>query len=193
MNLSDRLWNTIFHPDLAMRQLSAEKPWGQSLILYVVILTFMMIINQGSIDLRPIEEALRLPAQFVWLFGLAGIIFSLLILFLSAGFFSLLSEIIYKHGNSLGLLAALCFSLLPGLFGSVLQYGSTIIGLDWLGAMFSSLSMIWVMVLQVIAVRAALDLSTGQALVIYFAPLLMLVFAVILFITLIFVSALSLL
>ncbi len=193
MNLTDLLWNTMFHPHLAMQKLAAEKPWGTSLILYVAVLTCMMIINQGAFELRPIEEALRLPAQYFWLFGLAVILFSLMVLFLSAGFFSLFSEIAYKRGNSLGLLATLSFAVLPSLLGSVLLYATTILGLDWLGAIITSISMIWVLVLQVIAVRAALDLSTGQALVVYFSPIIILAFTMILFTALIFTSSLSLL
>lgn len=193
MNLTELLWNTIFHPHLAMQKLAAEKPWGLSLILYVAVLTCIMIINQGALALRPIEEALRLPAQYLWLFGLVVIVFSLMVLFLSAGFFSLFREIAYKRGNSLGLLSTLSFAVIPGLLGSVLQYATTILGLDWLGAIINSIIIFWVLVLQVIAVRASLDLSTGQALVVYFAPMLILAFIMTLFTVLIFTYSISLL
>ncbi|HNX28152.1 MAG TPA: Yip1 family protein [Syntrophomonadaceae bacterium] len=193
MSFTDRLWNTIFNPDLAMRQLTAEKPLGQSLVLYIAVLTFIMIINQGVVALRPIEEALSLPAQYIWLLVCTGIILSLLGLFLGAGFLSLLSEIIYSRGNNMGLLVGLCFAVLPGLFGAVLQYVSMIIGLNWLGGTFSFISIIWVIVLQIIAVRAAFDLSTGQALIIYFSPFFILALTAIIFTGFILVSSLSLL
>lgn len=193
MSLTDYLWGTIFNPDTTMRQLVAEKPLGQGLTLYIAVLTIIMIINQGVDALRPIEEALSLPAQFIWLLGGIGIIFSLLILFLSAGFLSLLSEITYRRGNSLGLLVGLCFAILPGVFGPLLQYGLAIIGLNWLGVIFSTITMVWVVVLQIIAVRAAFNLSTGQALIIYFLPLLIFVITAIAVTSLILVSSLSIL
>ena len=172
-----------------MRQLAVEKPWGSSLILYLVAIVFIMIINQGILTLKPIGD---FPPQYTWLLGLTGIIFSLLILLVSAGFFSLFSEIIYKSGNSVGLLTALSFAILPGLLGAVLQYGSAIIGMEWLGAIISSISVIWVMILQVIAIKAALDLGTGQALLVYFAPVLVLTFAGILFIAFAMASSFAL-
>lgn len=191
MSLTDRLWGTIFEPDAAMRQIVAEKPLGQGLVLYIAVFAMVMIINQGVEALRPIEEVLSLPAQFIWLLGGIGIIFSLLILFLGAGFLSLLSEIIYSRGNSTGLLVGLCFAALPGVFGPLLQYGCAIIGLSWLGVIFYIITMIWVVVLQILAVRAAFNLSTGQALIIYFLPLLIFITAAIAVTCLILVSSLS--
>lgn len=190
MSLIDRLWGTIFNPDTTLRQLVAEKPLGQGIILYITVLIIIMIINQGVDALRPIEEALNLPAQFIWLLGSIGIIFSLFILLLSAGFLSLLSEIIYKRGNSLGLLVGLCFAALPGVFGPLLQYGSALLGLNWLGVIFSIITLVWVVILQIIAIRAALSLNTGQAMVIYFLPLLIFAITAIAVTSLILVSSL---
>ena len=188
--MTDHLWNTIFHPHLAMRQLADEKPWGSGLILYLGAVSFMMIINQGTLALKPIEA---FPWQHMWLLGLIGIIFSLLILLVSAGFFSLFSEIIYKRGNSLGLLTALSFAILPGLLGTVLNYGFVIMGMAWLGAIFSSLGVIWVLILQIMAIRAAMDLRTSQALLLYFTPLLIITFITVLFIAFALLSSLALL
>ncbi|NLB52691.1 MAG: hypothetical protein GX808_07110 [Syntrophomonadaceae bacterium] len=188
MSLTDRLWGVIFNPVATMRQLTVQKPLGEGIFLYAAVLSIVMVINQGIDMLRPIEEVLSVPTNFIWLLLAMGIIFSLFLLLISAGFLSLISEIIYKRGNSLGLLVGFCFSILPGAFGPLLQYGSVLMGLSWLGVFFSIISMTWVVVLQIIAVKTALSLSTRQALFLYFSPLLLLAVIAITF-TLLMVSS----
>lgn len=170
MDLTDRIWGVLFKPVPALQRITAERPVAQGLLIYIAVVALTIIINQGIQRFQPIEEMLNIPASFLWLFFILGIIFSLLFLLASAGFLSLVSEIIYKRGNSLGLLTGFCFAILPGALGALVQYGSLLLRIEWLGVLFSVIALLWAMVLQIIAVKTALNLSNGQALLIYFIP-----------------------
>jgi len=182
MDLVDRIWGIFLKPAAALEHITAKKPVQEGLLLYTAVVTLTIIINQGIQMLEPIEEMLNIPASFLWLFLILGIIFSLLFLLATAGFLSLISEIVYKQGNSLGLLAGLCFAILPGALGALLQYGSLLLGIEWLGVLFSVITLIWVIVLQIMAVKTALGLSNGQALLIYFMPPLIIAVMIIAFV-----------
>ena len=122
-----------------------------------------MIVNRGIYVLEKVEEVLPIPSGFLWLGAFIGVIFPLIMLFILAGLYSLLGELIYKSGNATGLLAGLSFASLPGIFGPPLQYVALSLGLNSLSNLISFAITIWLLVLQVIAIREALRLSTNQA------------------------------
>lgn len=172
MSFTDLIYGIIFSPAQTLRTISDNKPWAYGIVVFLVVMTFTMIVNRGIYVMEPVEQVLSIPSGFLWLGALIGIIFSLILLFIMAGLYSLLGEIIYQSGNGSGLLASLGFASLPGIFGPPLQYIAILADLNPLSMLISFAITIWLLVLQVIAIREALRLSTGQATFLFIIPLL---------------------
>lgn len=172
MSFTDIIYGLIFSPSQTLRSISDNKPWAYGIVVFLVVMTFNMIVSRGIYAMEPVEEVLPIPSGFLWLGALVGIIFSLIMLFIMAGLYSLLGEIIYQSGNGSGLLASLSFASLPGIFGPPLQYVAILLGLSPLSMLISFGITVWLLVLQVIALREALQLSTSQATFLFIIPLL---------------------
>lgn len=172
MSLSEAIYGVIFSPKETLAQISRERIWLTGVLIFVVIMTFNMVINISLAGIEQVEQVVPIPANFFWIMSIIGLIFSLLMLFIMAGLYSLLGEIIYQASNSSGLLASLSFASIPAIFGPPLQYVAVIAGLNQLSVIISLLVGIWVISLQVIAIREALNLSTSQAIVLFIIPLI---------------------
>jgi hypothetical protein len=186
LSLIDIIYGIFFDPVPTLKYLAREKPILSGLLVYLVVFAFNLIINRGLTTLDSEIAGFIPDGNFIWVFAGLGIILSFFILALSAGLLSLLSEIFYQRGNASGLLVCLSFAVLPGVLGPPLQYGATLMGVSWLGVIFSLLAVIWVLVLQVLSLREALELQTGQAILLFILPGL---FVVILLLGLVFIIA----
>lgn len=176
MTLTEMLYGILFQPVSTLQYLSREKPLSRAMLVFVSVLLFNALINQ-AISLANIEELpFSLPANLLWIFGLMGVIFSVLLLFLMAGFFSLLSEVFFGRANASGLLVCLGFASVPGLLGPPLQYAAILIKLPAGVMLFPLISIAWVIILQVMALRESLELDTGKAILLYIFPLLLVFF-----------------
>ncbi len=133
-----------------------------------------MIINRGMTLAEPVQEILPIPAAWTSVGAVIGIVFSLIMIFVMAGIFSLLAELFFSNAspNAKGLLTCLSLASLPGLIGAPLQYTATVIGLSSLAAFIAFIVAIWLIVLQVIALRESLELTTSQAVVLFIIPLI---------------------
>lgn len=127
-----------------------------------------MMQNTGS---------LMFKAQWFWIMGLAGMLFSILALFFMAGLYSLLSEIILNKGNAVGLLVCFCFASFPGVIGLACQYGALLLDFKILGFLCWFLAILWMIALQVLSLREALGIRSGQAILLFVSPgVLLLIF-----------------
>lgn len=186
MSLIDIIYGIFFDPVPTLRYLAREKPLLSGLLVYLVVFVFNLIINRGLTTLDSEIAGFIPDGNFIWIFAGLGVILSFFILALIAGLLSLLSEIFYQRGNASGLLVCLSFAVIPGVLGPPLQYGATLLGVSWLGIIFSLMAVIWVLVLQVLSLREALELQTGQAILLFILPGL---FIVLLLLGLIFIVA----
>ena len=111
MTLTEMVYGILFQPVSTLQYLSREKPLSRAMLVFVSVLLFNTLVNQ-AISMANIEELpFSLPVNLLWLFGLMGIIFSILLLFLTAGFFSLLSEVFFGRANArIAGLFRVCFS-----------------------------------------------------------------------------------
>ena len=176
MSLIDIIYGIFFEPVPTLQYLAREKPLLPGLLVYLVVFVFNLIINRGLTTLDS-EIAGFIPnANLMWVIAGLGVILSFFMLAITAGLFSLLSEIFYQRGNASGLLVCLSFAVIPGVLGPPLQYGATLLGISWLGVICSLLAVIWVLVLQVLSLREALELQTGQAILLFILPGLFIVF-----------------
>lgn len=177
---SDVIYGVFFEPRATLRSLSEEKPLAQAVITFLVVAVFNLIIYRGIVfQNNYVVEVFR---EFLWLWQVLAAIFSFFMLFVMAGLFSLLSELFYKTTNASGLLVCLGFASLPGLLGPALYYGATLMDRQWLGVLFSMLAGIWTLILQVISLREALEISTGRAVVLFLLPGLLLFLSLLLII-----------
>ncbi len=176
MSLIDIIYGIFFEPVPTLQYLAREKPLLPGLLVYLVVFVFNLIINRGLTTLDS-EIASFIPnANLMWVIAGLGVVLSFFMLAITAGLFSLLSEIFYQRGNASGLLVCLSFAVIPGVLGPPLQYGATLLGISWLGVICSLLAVIWVLVLQVLSLREALELQTGQAILLFILPGLFIVF-----------------
>lgn len=185
MSLIDIIYGIFFDPVPTLQYLAREKPLLPGLLVYLVVFIFNIVINQGLTTLDSEIAGFIPDGNLIWVFAGMGIILSFFILALTAGLFSLLSEIFYQRGNASGLLVCLSFAVIPGVLGPPLQYGATLLGVSWLGVVLSLLAIIWVIVLQVLSLREALEIQTGQAILLFILPGLFIIFLLLGFILII--------
>lgn len=173
MRMDEIIYGVFFQPARTFAYLGIDRKklgWGIGIFLVIMLSNGLMTqaINMHS------QSAFAWPKSWLgWLGGLK-LTFSWFFIMVMAGFISLLAEWFCKRGNGLGLLIAFCFSLLPFVFGTPVHYALVLIGFPNLGAFFSLMAFIWVMVLQIIAIKAVLELETGPALSLYFSPVIFL-------------------
>lgn len=169
MTILDILYGLIFQPQGTMRELARTRPLMPAFLIFLGVYGANLLLQEAS---RSVTQAGlgMLPAYLTWLLGSLGALASIVIWFVSAGIFSLLAELIYGYGNGKGVLACLGFAAFPGIFGPALYYASALLNMETLGLLLYALTMLWVIGLQLVAVREAFTLSTGQAVLIYFLP-----------------------
>ncbi|MDD3022895.1 MAG: Yip1 family protein [Syntrophomonadaceae bacterium] len=174
MTLTGIIYGLLFQPSSTFQYLSREKPLKQGLLIFLSIALFNVLISQGIENISIKDSLTNLSPGFVWAAGGIGVIASMVMLFFMAGFLSLISEIIYGHANGKGLLVCLSFAFLPSVLGAPLQYAALLTEMKAAATALPLLAMIWVMILQVIALREALSLRNSQAILLFLLPLLIL-------------------
>lgn len=165
---SDVIYGVFFEPRATLRSLSEEKPLAPAIATFIMVAVFNLIIYRGIILQN--DYSLDGMHNFLWLWQVFGALFSFFMLFVMAGLFSLLSELFYKKNNASGLLVCLGFASLPGVLGPPLYYGTVLMDIQWLGVICSILVGIWTLVLQVLSLREALEISTGRAVLLFLLP-----------------------
>ncbi|QGU00702.1 hypothetical protein SYNTR_2108 [Candidatus Syntrophocurvum alkaliphilum] len=188
MSLTDRLYGIIFEPAKTLKIISEEKPVSQALIVFLVVIIFNAVVNQSIDSVVGNNNVHQLAAiqDFVWIFSLFAIIIAVVLLFVQAGLYSLLGDVIYSQQNGRGLLASLSFAHVPGVLGPALYYAGVLAGINWLGAILSLAVSIWVLILQVLAVRESLGLYTYQAVFIFLLPVLVMILLLVVILVVLF-------
>jgi len=178
LSVIDNVYGVLFEPVNTFRYLKDNKPYGQAILLLVLILSITTVFQTAQLK----NTAPLMPDKFsegIILFAVMSAIMSLLSIFFLSGFVSLLSEMFWGKANAGGVLTTTCFASLPAVLAPPLAYAATITGVEWIGVIFSLLIAIWVFILQLLGIREALEVSTGQATLLIFMPLIILVFVLI--------------
>lgn len=165
---SEILYGVLFEPRATLRRLAEERPLAHALFTFLIITIFNLVIYRGVIFQQ--QFALDDIRTFLWLYQILGALFSICMLFVMAGLFSLLSELLFNKINAAGLLVCLSFASLPGVLGPALYYSSSIVGLPWLGIACSIVVGVWILVLQILSLAESLDISIGQAIALFILP-----------------------
>ncbi len=168
MTFIEIIYGMVFQPAPTLKYLSGDKPLMLAVTVFSIAAGWNMIINMGLNNARGLTAAL--PEGYIGVYLLTGVLISLAVLAASAAIYSLLGEIIYKQANGSGILTCLAFAFVPGIFGPPLQYALTLLNFDQLNINISVVAFLWVMVLQIIGIREALVIQTGQALLLFVLP-----------------------
>lgn len=172
-----KIWDyaywTLFQPVKAMRVIAEHKPvlWGLLVYLFVdvfqIALSWRVLTNQLSVNFDlPFAVGRFMGAPMMVL----GLLMSFLVLFVSTAIINLIAELFGGKGDGISLLAAFAFARLPGIFGGMVNILSQFINLDFLKGIVLLVVFIWVLVLQVLAVKESQNLSTLKSLVVRLLP-----------------------
>lgn len=170
MTLTEKIYGILFQPVMTLQQLAEDKPVGEGLLVFLVVVLFNVITGRGIYSYTASNLGINLPDQGLLILGGVGVIYSLITLLLMAGLYSLLGEIFYRRSNARGILAGLSYAAVPGVLASPLQYAAILAGLTSLGTALSLVVSLWVLVLQAITLREALSLGTSQAILLLALP-----------------------
>ena len=166
----EKLYDVLFHPVAAMRKIAAEAKIGQAAAAF-----FLSVL----IPAWAMYFGLKSAAITAWgnIFILLEVVGSLLIWWFSAAFFHLIAELLGGQGKAKGLLSCMGFGYIPRIFivpfwvmASLMPEGARTI---FLGLSMLLVS-VWTLVLQVIAIREAHQLTNAKSIIVLLSPVLLL-------------------
>ncbi|MFO7951799.1 MAG: Yip1 family protein [Bacillota bacterium] len=171
-NLIDWLFGVIASPVKTLREISRERPVGWAFLVALGVSVLAIPANfYGSEGQRAIEDLGRevdlfIDASFM---VIGGLVFVVVSLFIFTGLLHLLAKLFRGQGGYWNFFSAYCFAEFP----MIITVPATLLGV-YLGPAGSILSgliglgiSVWVMVLQVIAVRESYGLSSGASIAAY--------------------------
>lgn len=180
------IYGTFFEPSATFKYINREKPLAVGFYTVIAVYVFGFLFDFGMLrnSLPQIKNlaALHLNTSggFYWFYGLIGLPVCLLAWFVMSSIYSMLGNMICGRYNPQGILGALAFAMLPGLLSPPLEMIGRSFGwnafqmLVWVGVP------VWIAVLQVIGLREALEVDSGQALAVWVMPIAV-VFVLVLF------------
>lgn len=175
MGFFEIMYGMLFQPVGTLRALREEKPVALGLLTFFLVSAVSLLFKKALYTLILPSYLLNLVQKTGWLFSGISLLSAVIMLLVMTGVLSLLSELLYHKGNGPGLLCCLSFCIIPGVLGPPLYYAGALLGYKGLGWFLSFLVGVWVIILQVLALREALELNTGQAVLLYIMPVLALV------------------
>lgn len=166
----EKLYDVLFHPAAAMREIAAEAKIGQAVAAF-----FLSVL----IPAWAMYFGLKAVAITAWgnIFIVLEVVGSLLVWWFSAAFFHLIAELLGGQGQAKGLLACMGFGYIPRIFivpfwviASLMPEGARTI---FLGLSMLLVS-VWTLGLQVIAIREAHQLTNAKSIIVLLSPVLLL-------------------
>lgn len=200
-NFFEDIYGLIVEPIKTLGRLTREeKPVGLALGFFLVAQLLTGLLSTGSgIDQLDygalsqwgsLEQLDQVLSGLMAVMGLVVLVLSLIMLFVQAGLFSLLAELLGGQANGKGLLVGLAFSALPGLLIATLIAGINLLGFKGIGLeVISGLVLLgWTSFLQVLSIREGAAVTTGKAILIYLLPVAVLFTGVIAVVTALLVA-----
>jgi|SRR5690554_77871 len=176
MKILDWLLGVIINPVQTFREIARDKPIGWAFLLYLGITTLTSWVS--GIDLQEFNIS---PLQLF----VGSLFFSIVMFFVLTGLLNLLSKGFQGTGSYWGLFSSLAFAQFPTIFlpvsrllGQVADRAGSI-----LAGIFSFAVFVWVLVLDILALRESQEFSTGKSILAY--VLVCIILAVFFFIALV--------
>lgn len=164
---TETVYDVLFHPATALRQIAAEKQLAGAAAVFCVSL----LLPAWTVYLLLVTSGLGKVAGIVLI---AQIGCSLLLWILGTAFYQLAAEFMGGTGTALGLFAAMGFAQLPRVFIVPMMVLAALlsgVGAKVLTLIWGLAIGLWVLVLQVKAIQAAHHLSLSRAMLVFFSPL----------------------
>lgn len=184
------MWERIFEafsaPVNTLRQAAEKELWKEGLFIIAVVAILKglseMVAPGYPEALQYLEGSLSFPITETPLtspgFGLFSSLFGGLLGWIIVGaIFFLVAKIFKGKGSFVGMLASLGYANCPYLIGAPLAAIASLFGS--FGAILSGIISfaigIWVLVLNIIAIRESQQISTGAAAATYFIPVILII------------------
>ncbi|HJX69556.1 MAG TPA: Yip1 family protein [Dehalococcoidia bacterium] len=184
----DILYQVLASPSKAFGGVSERKPlaWAMLTAIFISVVFALTILpnppelvevifdlEKGSLDL--------IPVVFIW------VIIFLVALFIKGGIFHLIATLLRGRGSYLGIVCGLCFAHFPFVFFAPLTLLRALLGFSGniLYPIGSLIFFLWILVLEIIAIRQNYHFSIGMAIATYFIPAILLIIVPILIVTVI--------
>ncbi|MEW8978628.1 MAG: Yip1 family protein [Symbiobacterium sp.] len=181
----DLILDVITAPKDAMARIASERPVKAAALLVIGIALFTAVLGfAGTRDAmvaqldrtlaglpgeaQPVMEAF-LGQMAAWSVVL-GAVGTVLWWFLRAAVYGLIGEMMGGARDGRAMLATLGFALTPAWLQAPLNLMLGRLGLTWLAILLGLGFWIWTLVLTVMAIRAALGVDTGKAVVVFLIP-----------------------
>ncbi len=162
------LYDVIFSPAAAMRQIAARRPVGQAVAAFLL----SIIIPAGAIYFVLQATA---AGKFAGAFFAAAVCVRLLMWFVGSAVLQLVAELFGGQGSAVGLFAAIGFAHLPFIFAVPLAVAGLLLPEGAAALLFAVgvLALVfWVLALTAVAIRDVHGLSTAKAVLVLLTPLL---------------------
>ncbi|MDW7730185.1 MAG: Yip1 family protein, partial [Bacillota bacterium] len=178
--LLDWLFGVIARPVDTLREIAAAKPFGWALLVYVGVTALMALSSYSNMHIYNAWDEIMSGMNLY--IPLPVILLSLLFLgiisiFISSGILNIFARIFGGRGSYWSLFSAYAFTNFPMIIGVPVNIIAGFLGL--FGSVVSGLISfglsIWVLVLQVIAVRESHELTTGISIIVYLIYFLILI------------------
>lgn len=190
MSFLEIIYGVLAEPKATFRYLGTAKPFLKAAVFVILLALFNFLLGAGELSKQLKEAGSSLPfggvdmSGFVGIFAVMAVFYSLMGWFTFSAIVSLFAQLWGGKGNGKGLLSAFAFGFLPMMISAILEFGGNAIGL---GAFFKVLvslaGLIWMIVLQIWAVREIEELSLGRSCLAYFAfPVIIIVVLIVFFV-----------
>ncbi|GAW93779.1 Yip1 family protein [Calderihabitans maritimus] len=183
LSLVDLLYGVIVQPSRTLRYVAQKKLYFRAFGTYLGVQLFNSLMTVASFEDQyrrvapPWQETFlnEFPFQQLLLFWIpVAVIGSLVIWFIMAGVLHLIAEFSGGIGSGIGLFAALGFTTVPNVLLTVVDF---ILRLLQIPADFfiRMAGFVWIVVLQVLALRESHQFSTGKAILVFITPLVVMI------------------
>jgi hypothetical protein len=182
--VSDQLINWLHgiltSPVKTLNEIAREKPANAAFLLYLGVSMLSVISSLYNPQSMQAFEDLMREANINIPFSViiaASLLIAIISIFVITGVLQLLARLFKGSGGYWNLFSAYAFANFPLIIGVPITFISGFLGTigDILAGVISLALSIWVLVLQVIAVRESHSLSTGASIGVYLLQLVILV------------------
>lgn len=178
--LLDWLFGILARPVDTLRTVAEARPVVWAILIYISITIMAAVTSfyslQAAGSWQEVNEAFGLSIPLGLVIG-GSIFLGLISLFITTGLLHLFARLFGGSGNYGGLLSAYGFAYFPMIIGVPITVLAGFIG--FIGGIVSGLAglalSVWVLVLQVIALRESHRLSTGISILVYLIQFLILI------------------
>ena len=164
-------------PRSTLNTIASRRPLGAAIIVFIFT---SLISSTAGLATLPSNSPLRAGSLFPAIF-IGSLLFGILTWFLQTGIYHLFAEFLGGRGSAFTLFTTLPFTSLPGIIMGPLGLLISTLGHPYLSIPLSLALFIWILLLQIWALKAIYSLSGPRAAAAILLPFAALMAAVIIF------------